>query len=168
MEIVKISELSELTNIANGDLIPIVDISEPLDINKTKYIKKQNLITPVRQTIELMLADETDQVTTDLVGYFFVPSSMNNMVLSRAQAFLLTAGMTNATTVQIRNLTKYPSNDSLLTAISIASGTTVGIPGVVNSSYDDISTNDKLKISVSSVSTIKPYGLAVVMEYIMP
>lgn len=168
MAIIKISDLEELTNVANGDLIPIVDISEPLDIDKTKYIQKQNLITAVRQTVQIMLADNTDQVTTDLVGYFFIPSSMNNMVLSRAQAFVLTAGTTNPTTVQVRNLTKYASNDALSTAISIASGGTVGTPGTVNTSYDDISTNDKIKISVPSVSTTKPYGLVVILEYVMP
>lgn len=41
--IIKISELVELTTPASDDMLVIVDVSEPLDINKTKYIKTTNL-----------------------------------------------------------------------------------------------------------------------------
>lgn len=124
--------------------------------------------TAITQIVEMQVTPETAEVDTATVGYFFIPSTMNGMNLTRATAMVDTAGTTNATTVQIRNLTKYPSNDSLSTAISIASGGTVATAGTVNASYDDVSTNDKIKISVPSVSTTKPKGLWVVLEYQLP
>lgn len=122
----------------------------------------------VYQTIEMQLVGDSDEVTTSIVKYFFIPSTLNGMNLVRAQAMVLTAGTTNATTIQVRNLTKYASNDALSTAISIASAGTVGTVGVVNTSYDDVSTNDKIKISVTGVSTTKPLGLWIVLEYQLP
>lgn len=44
MTIVKISDLVELTNPADGDELVIVDVSEPLDIDKTKKITSLNLL----------------------------------------------------------------------------------------------------------------------------
>lgn len=115
-----------------------------------------------------VVADATDVDTTSGIAYFKVPECMNGMNLVRAQGFVTTAGTTNATTIQIRNLTKYASNDALSTAISIASGGTTGTAGTVNTSYDDVSTDDNIKISVTAQSTTKPKGLYVVMEYRLP
>jgi hypothetical protein len=117
------------------------------------------------RTIELQIvADGTDvEVTT--VGYFYIPKSMDGMNLVRAQAFVDTAGTTNATTIQVRNLTRYAGNDALSTAISIASGATAGTEGTINASYDDVATDNKIKISVTGVSTTKPKGLYVVLEF---
>jgi hypothetical protein len=112
-----------------------------------------------------IVADASDVDTTSGVAYFKVPSVLNGTNLIRAQAFVTTAGTTNATTIQVRNLTKYSSNDSLSTAISIASGGTVGTAGTVNTSYDDVSTDDNIKIYVTAQSTTKPKGLYVVLEF---
>lgn len=122
----------------------------------------------VKATVELQIVGDSSDVDTAAVGYFFVPSTMDGMNLVRAEAFVLTAGTTNPTTVQVRNLTKYASNDALSTAISIASGGTVGTVGSVNTSYDDVSTNDKIKVYVTGNSTTKPLGLIVVLEYQLP
>lgn len=115
-----------------------------------------------------LVADATDVDTTSGVAYFNVPQAMNGMNLTRAIAYVTTAGTTNATTVQIRNMTKYASNDALSAAISIAGGGTVGTAGTVNASYDDVSTNDLIKIYVTGQSTTKPKGLRVVLEYQLP
>jgi hypothetical protein len=114
------------------------------------------------------VADATDVDTTSGICHWFVPRAMNGMNLVRAQAMVATAGTTNATTIQVRNLTKYSSNDALSTAISIASGDTVGTAGTVNASYDDVATNDKIKVYVTAQSTTKPKGLWVVLEYMLP
>jgi hypothetical protein len=90
---------------------------------------------------------------------------MNAMTLTRAQGFLITAGTTNPTTIQIRNMTKYASNDALSTAISIASGAVVGTAGTVNASYDDVATDDLMKIYVTGNSTVKGKGAYVIVEY---
>jgi hypothetical protein len=110
----------------------------------------------------------TDVDTTSGVYFARIPQAMNGMNLIRAQAFTNTAGTTNATTVQVRNMTKYASNDALSTAISIASGNTVGTAGTVNTSYDDVATDDLIKIYVTAQSTTKPKGLLAVLEYQLP
>ncbi len=116
----------------------------------------------------IIVADGTDVDTTSGVGYFKIPAALNGMNLIRAQAFVTTAGTTNATTIQVRNLTKYSANDALSSAISIASGATAGTAGTVNTSYDDVATDDNIKIYVTAQSTTKPKGLYVVLEYQLP
>ncbi|MEN6522836.1 MAG: hypothetical protein ABFD14_03840 [Anaerolineaceae bacterium] len=109
-----------------------------------------------------------DVDTTTGVFTFRVPRLLNGYYLIRAMAFVETPGTTNNTTVQVINLTKYPSNDSLSTAISIASGSKVGTPGTINTSYDDVSTDDEIKIYVTANSTTKAKGLLVVLEFGLP
>jgi hypothetical protein len=123
----------------------------------------------IKQTVQLQILDgDTNVETVFGIGYFFVPSSLNGYNLVRAQAMVLTAGTTNPTTIQIRNLTKYASNDALSTAISIASAGTVGTAGTVDTSYDDVSTDDKIKVYVTANSTTPARGLFVVLEYQLP
>lgn len=114
------------------------------------------------------IVDKLREVDTSATFKFRAPSTWNGCNLSRAQAFTETAGTTNPTTVQVKNLTKYPSNYALSTAISIASGSRVGTPGVVNTSYDDVSTDDEIEITVTNNSTTKAKGLLVCLEYKLP
>jgi hypothetical protein len=121
------------------------------------------------KTIQIqVVAEATDVDTTSGIGQCFIPAAMNGMNLIRATAMVDTAGVTNATTIQVRNLTKHSANDALGTAISIASTGTVATPGVVDTSYDGISTNDKIKVYVTAQSTTKPKGLWVILEYQLP
>ncbi len=115
-----------------------------------------------------VVATATDVDTTSGIGYFNIPSKANGMILVRAQAYVDTAGTTNATTVQVRNMTKYASNDALSGAISIASGGTVGTVGTIDASYDDVATDDLIKVYVTGQSTTKPKGLRVLCEYQLP
>ncbi len=108
----------------------------------------------------------TDVATGDGKAYITIPESLNGMNLIRAQATVVTAGTTNATTVMIHN--KTDAQDMLSGAISIASGGTVGTVGTVNTTYDDVATNDILRIDVDSVSTTAPKGLMVVLEFRLP
>jgi hypothetical protein len=85
------------------------------------------------------------------------------MNLVRANASVVTAGTTNATTIDIYNVTD--SQDMLSTAISIASAGKVGTAGTVNASYDDVATNDVLRIDVTSASTTNAKGLQVILEF---
>lgn len=149
-----------------------VKITQPANPSTTSLVKLSPAGSPSTQAIKLTVQiqvtyDDTD-VDTTAVAYFFIPSTMDGMNLIRAQGFVLTAGTTNPTTIQVRNLTKYPSNDSLSTPISIASGATVGTVGVVDLARDDLSTNDKIRILVTGNSTVKAKGLFVVLEYILP
>lgn len=117
------------------------------------------------RAIEVQVVDTATDVLNTHIAYWSVPLMLNGRSLTRAQARVITAGSTNATTVQIRNMTKYASNDALSGAISIASGGTLGTVGTINSSYDDVSTDDLIKITVPSVSDTPPKGLIVILEY---
>jgi hypothetical protein len=120
------------------------------------------------KVVQFQIADSDVEVTTSLVAYFFVPMVMDGYVLTRAQAFTLVAGTTNPTTIQIRDMTLHPSNDALSGAISIASGATVGTPGTVNASYNDVEADDKMRITVTGQSTTPALGLYVILEYEIP
>lgn len=113
----------------------------------------------------IQLCADGDDVVDTLVGYIPTDTVMNSKSLVRAQAIATTAGDTNATTVQVRNITKYASNDALSSAISIASGDTVGTVGTINTSYDDCSTDDMWKVYVTGMSTTKAKGLRVILEF---
>jgi hypothetical protein len=108
----------------------------------------------------------TDVTVGDGKAYIVVPEALNGMDVIRATARVITAGTTNATTIDIYNVTD--SVDILSTAISIASGGTLATAGTVNTSNDSLATNDLLRIDVTSVSTTAPKGLVVVIEARLP
>lgn len=120
-----------------------------------------------RKTVSIQVTDgATDVATGDGKAYLTIPEALNGMNLVRAQATVVTAGTTNATTVMIHN--KTDAADMLSGAISIASAGTVGTVGTVNGATDDVATNDVLRIDVDSVSTTAPKGLMVVLEFQLP
>lgn len=114
----------------------------------------------------IAVAPTTDVSVADGKAYIMIPECMNGMNLVRANASVVTAGTTNATTIDIYNVTD--SHDMLSTAISIASAGTVGTAGTVNASYDDVATNDILRIDVTSASTTNAKGLQVILEFRLP
>lgn len=117
-----------------------------------------------RKSLSVQIYDGgTDVAIGDGKAYITIPEALNGMNLVRAQATVVTAGTTNATTVMIHN--KTDSQDMLSGAISIASAGTVGTVGTVNATYDDVATNDVLRIDVDSVSTTAPKGMMVVLEF---
>ena len=119
------------------------------------------------KSVSIQVTDGTTDVTTgDGKAYLTIPEALNGMNLVRAQATVVTAGTTNATTVMIHN--KTDAQDMLSGAISIASAGTVGTVGTVNATYDDVATNDVLRIDVDSVSTTAPKGLMVILEFRLP
>lgn len=120
-----------------------------------------------RKAISIQVTDGTADVATgDGKAYFTIPESLNGMNLVRAQATVVTAGTTGASTIMIHNKTN--TQDMLSGAISIASAGTVGTVGTVNGSFDDVATNDVIRIDVDSVSTTAPKGLVVVLEFQLP
>ena len=119
-----------------------------------------------RKAVEIhIVPDDTDVDTVSGVAYLKCPQMLHLMKLVRAQAFVHTAGTTNATTVQVRNLSQFPDDDALSSAVSIASGDTVGTAAVGDGTHNQVSTNSNLKIYVTGQSTTKPQGLYVVLEF---
>lgn len=50
--IIKISELNELLEIAEDDWLVVVDVDEPIEANKTKKIKKENITPPILEILD--------------------------------------------------------------------------------------------------------------------
>ena len=119
------------------------------------------------KTMEVVVFDSTTDITTgDGKAYLTIPANMAGMDLIRAQATVVTAGTTNATTIMIHNLTD--AVDMLSGAISIASAGVAGTVGTIDATKDDVTTNDRLRIDVDSVSTTAPKGLTVILEFRLP
>jgi len=106
--------------------------------------------------------DATDVTVGDGRIYFQIPAKFDGDTLSIANATVLTAGTTGSTTIQIYNVTD--SVDMLSTPITIASAATTG-SGVIDATKDDVATGDILRIDVDTVSTTKPKGLVVNLEF---
>ena len=92
------------------------------------------------------------------------------MNLVRVLAYCVTAGTTNTMDIQIRNVTD--SQDMLSTKITIDStensSATAATAAVINTSYDDVATNDVLAVDVDAVHTTAAKGLYVVLEFQLP
>jgi hypothetical protein len=65
--------------------------------------------------------------------------------------------------MMIRNVTQ--AADMLSGVISIASGGTVATAGTIDTANDDVATNDVIAVDVDSVSTTKPKGLTIILEF---
>lgn len=74
----RISQLTALTSVATGDLIPIVDVSDTTDsaAGTTKKITKANLVTAVTEADQTLADNTTKDVSTSMHGY--VPKAPND------------------------------------------------------------------------------------------
>ncbi len=112
----------------------------------------------------------TDVATGDGAAYFRVPSALNGMNLVAVAARVITAGTTGTTDIQIANVTQ--AADMLSTKITIDStetdSSTAASAAVIDTGNDDVATGDLIRIDVDAVSTTKPKGLIVVMEFRLP
>lgn len=121
--------------------------------------------------IEMMVVEwSTDLSTGDGKFYFHVDSKLNGMNLVRVHAEVITAGTTGTTDVQIHNVTD--AVDMLSTKLTIDSGETgsdtAATAAVINTSNDDVATNDLLRVDIDAVSTTAPKGLLVTMVFQLP
>ncbi len=115
-------------------------------------------VNAIAATVDVTVAD----------GHAYVgplPACVNGMNLINPAADTITAGVTNATTIQVHNVTD--AVDMLSANISIASTTTHGT-GTVDTGHDDVATGDMLRIDVDAISTTAPKGLFVTLEFQLP
>jgi hypothetical protein len=116
---------------------------------------------------QIVFGFTTDVTTGDGAGYMVVPSPMNGLNLVRVHARVITAGTTGTTDIQINNVTQ--AADMLSTKITIDStetgSDTAATPAVIDTGNDDVATNDLLRIDIDAVSTTKPKGLLVTLEF---
>lgn len=105
--------------------------------------------------------------TGDGKAYFTIPNHLNGARISAVHGRVITAGNTGTTDIQIRNVTD--AVDVLSTKLTIDSGETgsdtAATPAVINTSNDDVATNDLFAIDVDAISTTAPKGLVVRIEF---
>ena len=104
--------------------------------------------------------------------YFHVPAGLNGMDLVEVHAKVITVGSGSTVDVQIHNLTD--TSDMLSTSLTIDNGELdskdAGTAAVINSSEDDVVTNDVIRIDVDGNggdSTIAK-GLIVTLGFRIP
>jgi Protein of unknown function (DUF2793) len=116
---------------------------------------------------QMVFAPTTDVTTGDGAGYCVVPAALNGLNLTRVHARVITAGTTGTTDIQIANVTQ--AADMLSTKITIDSGETgsdtAATAPVIDTGNDDVATNDLLRIDCDAVSTTKPKGLIITLEF---
>lgn len=112
----------------------------------------------------------TDTATGDGKAFFRVPAELSGMNLTGVAASVFTAGTTNATTVQLRNVTD--TADMLSTRITIDSGevdtSTAAAAAVIDTDNDDVVTGDIIAVDIDTVSTTAAKGLFVEMRFELP
>lgn len=112
----------------------------------------------------------TDVATGDGKFYLVIPSSLNGMSLVSVHGQVITAGTTGTTDVQIHNVTD--AQDMLSTKLTIDSGETgshtAATAAVINTTYDDVATNDLLRVDFDAVSTTAPKGYILTLIFRLP
>jgi len=123
--------------------------------------------TRIRYVEIEVVAPGTSWVTGDGKKYFHIPVDLNGMNLVEVHAFDVTAGTTGVSTIQIANVTD--SVDMLSTRITIDSGetgsNTAATPAVIDTTHDDVATNDVIRIDIDRTSTTAPKGLVVTLGF---
>jgi len=112
----------------------------------------------------------TDCETGDGASYVHIPAAYSGMNLVEVHAETITAGTTGTMDIQIHNVTQ--TADMLSTKITLDStesgSDTAATPAVIDTSNDDVTVNDMLRIDVDAVQTTAAKGLLVTMGFRLP
>ena len=112
----------------------------------------------------------SDVATGDGKAFFEVSEEINGMNMVACGAYVYTAGTTGTMDIQIRNVTD--SQDMLSTKITIdsteVSSRTAATAPVINTSYDDVVTGDRIAFDFDAVQTTKAKGAVVWMRFELP
>lgn len=124
-----------------------------------------------KRVVGILVVDPaTNTSTGDGKAFFRIPSVMNGWNLVGVAMSVYTAGTTNTTDVQIRNITD--SVDMLSTKLTIDSAevdsSTAAVPAVINTSNDDVATGDRIAIDIDATSTTPAKGLFVELIFQLP
>lgn len=117
-----------------------------------------------------VVAGATDVATGDGKAYFVIPDGVGGMNLVGAHAYVITAGVTNTTDIQIHNVTQ--AADMLTTKITIdsaeLSSRTAATAPVIDANNDDVADGDVIRIDVDAISTTAPKGLIIELVFQLP
>jgi len=141
-----VSDFDEAAQDATGAMISSVDF---------QYTDATPLLSS-KKTIEIKVMDDNTTLTTGDGKYIWVvPSQFNNRVIIGVFATVTTTSSSGTPTVQIHNITD--AVDVLSTALTIDaneySSDTAATAAVINTSNDDLSTGDRIRIDVDVAGT---------------
>ena len=161
------SRVLALLGDVNGGYIYINSNSTSIDLGTTGLTWV--IDHTITKTLSFTVFIPTSSVTTgDEKLFYHVGPSLNGKNINYVHARVITAGTTGTTDIQITRIRSGTPVDVLSTKLTIDSGETgsdtAATPAVINTSNDDLATNDLLRIDVDAVSTTKPLGLIVSME----
>ena len=123
-----------------------------------------------KRVIQVKVIDDATTLTTgDGKVIFLVPQELNGYNLVGANAFVTTVSSSGTPTVQIRNVTD--AVDMLSTRITIDASEytsyTAAAAAVVDATYDDVATGDRLAVDVDVAGT-GAKGLGIVLTFQLP
>ena len=123
-----------------------------------------------KRVIQVKVIDDLTTLTTgDGKVIFLVPQELNGYNLVSANAFVTTVSSSGTPTVQIRNVTD--AVDMLSTRITIDASEytsyTAAAAAVVDATYDDVATGDRLAVDVDVAGT-GAKGLGIVLTFQLP
>jgi len=116
-----------------------------------------------------VIAEDTALTTGDGKAYFTVPPQLNGRNLVEAYAVVYTPSTSGTPTIQIHNATD--AVDMLSTAVTIDinkyNSLTATTPAVINTSYDDVISGDRLRIDCDVAGT-SVTGLDIFLVFALP
>lgn len=102
-------------------------------------------------------------------GYMLIPAEFNGWNLTVVRARVITPGTTGATTIQLANVTQGVDMLASANKLSIASGAYLDDGTVViDTTNDDVATDDLLRWDVDARSTTPPKGLFTIAGFTKP
>lgn len=159
-----------VTNAATGNAPELSVTGGDTNINMDLKAKGTGTVRKP-STVVIQLLDGAFSIATgDGKAYFTIPEELNGMNLVGVHARVVTAGTTGTTDIQIRNVTD--SVDMLSTKLTIDSdetgSDTAATAAVIDTTKDDVVTNDLLAIDIDAVSTTAPKGLIARLRFALP
>jgi hypothetical protein len=116
---------------------------------------------------EIKVVDDATVVATgDGQAIMMIPADLTGLNLTTVAAFVTTVSSSGTVSVQIRNVTD--AVDMLTTKVTIDQSEftsyTAGTAAVINTTYDDVVTGDRIAIDVDSAGT-GAKGLGIVLGF---
>lgn len=160
----------KITNAATNNYPVIEAVGDDSNVNLDLKGKGTGTVRkPTSVSIQVVAGGDSIAIG-DGQAYITIPEECNGMNLVGAHARVVTAGTTNTTNIQIRNVTD--SVDMLSTKLTIDSGETgsdtAATPAVIDPTKDDVVTNDLLAIDIDAISSTAPKGLIIRLRFALP
>ena len=143
-----------LDNFAGSTNTSISTISASLTSFKDKVERTKSAV--------IQVAAPSTSVNINTGFSMFIPSELNAMNLSRVKGFVNTSGSNpgESITIQVKNESKYSASAASFT---ITAPDTTNNTTLIDTNYDDVLTDNRLRIYVAQATDSSPLGLQVVL-----